>query len=92
MPSTFWRAYERQAGRGPGVCYCYDCQAFAHFLVKSEEILDDRGGSEVIQVLPSNVTLTEGVEALACVRLTAKGLLRSLIRSTPSRRGTVQVR
>jgi len=58
------------------VCYCYDCQAFAHFLGKSEEILDDRGGSEVIQVLPSNVTLTEGVEALACVRLTAKGLLR----------------
>jgi uncharacterized protein DUF6151 len=58
------------------VCYCYDCQAFAHFLGKSEEILDDLGGSEVIQVLPSNVTFTEGIEALACMRLTAKGLLR----------------
>jgi hypothetical protein len=58
------------------VCYCHDCQAFAHFLGKSDEILDDRGGSEVIQVLPSNVTFTEGIEALACMRLTAKGLLR----------------
>jgi len=58
------------------VCYCYDCQAFAHFLGKSDEILDDRGGTEVIQVLPGNVTFTEGIENLACMRLTAKGLLR----------------
>ena len=58
------------------VCYCKDCQAFAHFLGKAKETLDDRGGSEVIQVLPRNVTFTQGIEALACMRLTGKGLLR----------------
>jgi len=58
------------------VCYCHDCQAFAHFLGKAGEILDERGGSEVIQVLPKNVSLTQGIEALACMRLTGKGLLR----------------
>jgi hypothetical protein len=58
------------------VCYCRDCQAFAHFLGKAGETLDDRGGSEVIQVLPRNVTFTQGIEALACIRLTGKGLLR----------------
>jgi hypothetical protein len=58
------------------VCYCTDCQAFAHFLGKAQEILDDRGGSEVIQVLPRNVAFTQGIEALACMRLTGKGLLR----------------
>jgi hypothetical protein len=58
------------------VCYCRDCQAFAHFLGKSDEILDELGGSEVIQVLPKNVTFIQGTEALACMRLTAKGLLR----------------
>jgi Family of unknown function (DUF6151) len=58
------------------VCYCGDCQAFAHFLGKSGEVLDGRGGSDVIQVLPRNVTFIQGTEALACMRLTTKGLLR----------------
>ena len=58
------------------VCYCKDCQAFAHFLGRGGEILDERGGSDVIQTLPKNVTFTQGIEALACIRLTEKGLLR----------------
>src|SRR5450432_3257521 len=58
------------------VCYCKDCQAFAHFLGRDSEILDELGGSEVIQTLPKNVTFTQGVESLACIRLTEKGLLR----------------
>jgi hypothetical protein len=58
------------------VCYCKDCQAFAHFLGRESEILDELGGSEVIQTLPKNVTFTEGMEALACMRLTEKGLFR----------------
>jgi Family of unknown function (DUF6151) len=51
---------------------------FAHFLGPGEigEILDDRGGTEVIQTLPVNVRFTEGTEALACMRLTEGGLLR----------------
>jgi hypothetical protein len=58
------------------VCYCRDCQAFAHFLGRPGEILDERGGTEVVQILPKNLTFTHGVEALACMRLTSKGLLR----------------
>ena len=58
------------------VCYCRDCQAFAVFLGRQEEILDERGGSDLIQVLPKNVTFTQGIEALACLRLTQKGMVR----------------
>jgi Family of unknown function (DUF6151) len=64
----------RSANRA--LCYCKDCQAFAHFLGRQQEILDDRGGSDVIQILPRNVTFTQGVEFLACMRLTPKGMLR----------------
>jgi len=58
------------------VCYCKDCQAFAHFLGRSADVLDERGGSDVVQILPKNITFTQGVESLACMRLTPKGLLR----------------
>jgi hypothetical protein len=57
------------------ICYCKDCQAFQYFL-GPPEVLDTRGGSEVIQVLPRSLTFTHGLEALACMRLTPKGLLR----------------
>jgi hypothetical protein len=58
------------------VCYCKDCQAFAHFLGRPGETLDKRGGTDISQILPKNVTFTQGIDALACMRLTAKGLLR----------------
>ena len=58
------------------VCYCKDCQAFAHFLGRPSEILDERGGSEIVQVLPRLITFTQGIGSLACMRLTPKGLLR----------------
>lgn len=59
-----------------GVCYCKDCQMFAHYLGRAADILDELGGTEVIQTLPANVTFTEGRQALACIRLTQNGLLR----------------
>jgi hypothetical protein len=59
-----------------GVCYCRDCQAFAHFLGRASEVLDERGGTEIIQILPRNVVFTQGAEVLACMRLTPKGLMR----------------
>jgi hypothetical protein len=58
------------------VCYCRDCQAFAHFLGRADAVLDERGGSEIIQVLPKNLAFTQGTGALACMRLTQKGLFR----------------
>lgn len=58
------------------LCYCKDCQAFAHFLGRVPEVLDERGGSDVIQVMPKTVTFSQGIDSLACMRLTSKGLLR----------------
>ncbi len=57
-------------------CYCEDCQAFARFLGREGELLDSRGGSEAVQVLPKDVVFQTGVEHLACVRLSDRGLLR----------------
>jgi hypothetical protein len=58
------------------VCYCQDCQAFARFLNRDREILDEIGGTEIVQTTPKSVTFTAGTEYLACVRLTPNGLLR----------------
>jgi Family of unknown function (DUF6151) len=68
-----WVKEPRSANRV--VCYCKDCQAFAYFL-GTGQILDERGGSDVIQILPKNLSFTQGIEALKCVRLTEKGMLR----------------
>jgi hypothetical protein len=58
------------------VCYCKDCQAFARALGQESETLDAQGGSDIVQALPKNVTFTQGTEALACMRLTDKGMVR----------------
>ena len=59
-----------------GVCYCKDCQAYAHFLGKPGDILDELGGTDVVATLPKYVTFTQGLESLACMSLTENGLLR----------------
>jgi hypothetical protein len=59
-----------------GVCYCRDCQAYARFLGKSADILDEMGGTDVVATFPKYVTFTQGSEALACMSLTENGLLR----------------
>ena len=58
------------------VCYCKDCQAFARALGQESQVLDPLGGSDIIQVLPRNLRFTQGTDALACLRLTPKGLFR----------------
>jgi hypothetical protein len=58
------------------VCYCRDCQAFAHFLGRAGDILDAQGGTDVIQTLPARVSVTEGGDVLACMRLSRNGLMR----------------
>lgn len=57
-------------------CYCRDCQAFAHFLGEETDILDQLGGTDIVQMLPKNISFTQGTEVLACMRLTETGLLR----------------
>jgi hypothetical protein len=59
-----------------GICYCKDCQAYAHFLGKPGEILDEMGGSDVIATLPQHVTFTQGLESLTCMSLSSRGMLR----------------
>jgi hypothetical protein len=58
------------------VCHCDDCQSFAHFLERADEILDEHGGSDICQMSPGRLRITQGAENLACVRLTEKGLVR----------------
>jgi Family of unknown function (DUF6151) len=57
------------------VCYCTDCQAFARFL-KRHDILDEAGGTSILQTLPKHVSFVEGTENIACIRLTENGPLR----------------
>jgi hypothetical protein len=59
-----------------GVCYCRDCQAFAHFLGEPGSILDELGGTDVVATLTKYVHFTQGVETLACMSLTEHGMLR----------------
>ncbi len=58
------------------VCYCRDCQAFAHFLGRADDILDAQGGTDIVQTNPSRLALTAGGEMLACMRLAETGLMR----------------
>jgi hypothetical protein len=57
------------------VCYCDDCQAFARHL-GTAGMMDDRGGTEIVQVYPAQLRFTAGVEQLRLLRLSEKGLLR----------------
>jgi hypothetical protein len=57
------------------VCYCDDCQAFLHQLGRAE-LLNAKGGSDIVQVAPATVSFTKGQDRIAGLRLTSKGLYR----------------
>jgi hypothetical protein len=57
------------------ICYCRDCQAYARFL-GTPAIVDADGGTEVVASLPQRVRLESGVDALACLSLSERGILR----------------
>ena len=58
------------------VCYCNDCQAFAHFLDREADVLDAHGGTEIMQMAPSHLKFTGGQDHIACMRLSDKGIYR----------------
>jgi len=58
------------------ICYCKDCQAFAHFLDLPAGMLDSAGGTDIVAVRPRNVEFLHGVEKLTCMSLSATGPLR----------------
>lgn len=57
------------------VCYCDDCQAFAHFLGRPD-LLDPQGGSDIVQMAPARLTFVQGQNNILGLRLTPKGLHR----------------
>ena len=57
-------------------CMCIDCQTFAHYLGRENYILDNYGASEIYQVTPSQIQITQGQEYLTCLRLSPKGTNR----------------
>ncbi|HRP86966.1 MAG TPA: DUF6151 family protein [Gammaproteobacteria bacterium] len=57
-------------------CYCSDCQAFGRYFGPEAGVLDPQGGTEVIQVSQSRLRFDSGLEQLACLRLSPRGLLR----------------
>lgn len=57
------------------ICYCDDCQAFAHHLGRAD-LLDAHGGSAIVQVAPAYVSFVRGEEGIRGVRLSPKGMFR----------------
>lgn len=53
------------------VCYCKDCQAFAHFLQRAD-VLDAAGGTDIFQMPPSRLQFTAGADALRCLCFSEK--------------------
>jgi hypothetical protein len=56
-------------------CYCDDCQAFAHQLGRAD-LLDAKGGSDIVQVAPAALSFTRGLDRIIGVRLKPNGLYR----------------
>lgn len=57
------------------ICYCDDCQAFAHYLGRAD-LLDARGGSDIVQVAPASLVFVQGQQNIRGVRFSPKGLYR----------------
>lgn len=58
------------------VCMCDDCQAYAYYLGRADEMLDENGGTDIYQLSPSQIVIESGKENIRCVRLTSGGLIR----------------
>ena len=54
------------------VCYCADCQAFAHHLGRAD-LLNEKGGSDIVPVAPASLVFREGRDRIAAVRLSPRG-------------------
>jgi len=56
-------------------CYCDDCQAFAHELGRAD-LLNAKGGSDIVQVAPATLSFTQGQHRIVGLRLKPNGLYR----------------
>ena len=57
-------------------CYCVDCQSYARHLNKAEVHLDDKGGTDILQISPAQFRITGGEEHLGNLMLSPKGIYR----------------
>jgi hypothetical protein len=57
------------------VCYCDDCQAYAHHLGRAD-LLDAHGGTDIIQCAPASLAFDRGDARIVGLRLSPKGLYR----------------
>lgn len=53
------------------VCYCRDCQAFAHFLDR-QDVLDAAGGTDIFQMPTGRVKFIAGTDAVRCLRFSSR--------------------
>jgi len=52
------------------ICMCKDCQNYAQFLGKADQVLDKNGGTEGVPVFPKLFTFTRGFENVRGNKLT----------------------
>src|SRR5512138_1159404 len=57
------------------ICYCDDCQAFLHFLERTD-LFEPHSGTEVVQLAPRVVTFDRGTDHICGMRLNPKGMHR----------------
>lgn len=57
------------------ICYCGDCRTFAHELNQDKE-LTPCGGSRIFQVPLNHFVIDTGLDKVACLRLSEKGVYR----------------
>lgn len=58
------------------VCYCGDCQTYAHLLGHPHRVLDPLGGTDVVATHARYVTFTSDTQTLACLSLSPRAVLR----------------
>jgi hypothetical protein len=57
-------------------CYCVDCQTYARHLDQADVQLDDKGGTDILQISPAQFSITAGEEHLGNLMLWPKGIYR----------------
>ncbi|PCH61699.1 MAG: hypothetical protein COC19_04490 [SAR86 cluster bacterium] len=58
------------------VCYCASCRNFAKHVNPDGHVLNEFGGTEIFQIAPSSMEIQQGLDSIACLRLSEKGLYR----------------
>ena len=66
------------------VCYCGFCQSYERYLQPDNPALDVHGGTDMMQLSPADIHLTQGHDQLACLKLTDGGALRFYARCCQS--------